>query len=75
MMRRMDMNLYLVRLAGRETGESQRILVRSECQDGMQEFVETLDDLMIAHPVVIAIHRLRVERPVDAATATLRTPC
>lgn len=60
------MNTYLVTLADRSTGEDQRILVQSENDDNMQEFVDSPEvrpTLRLADPVVIAIHRLRVKRP------------
>lgn len=57
------MNTYLVRLASRGTGAGQRILVRAENPDGMQEFVDTIDDLVISDPVVISVHELRTKRP------------
>ena len=60
------MNHYLVTLAGRNTGEDQRILVRSANDDNMQEFVTSeavLPTLKLSEPVVIAIHQLRVRAP------------
>lgn len=60
------MNTYLVTLADRNTGKHQRILVQSATEDGMQAFVESdevLPTLGVADPVVIAVHRLRVKRP------------
>lgn len=50
-----EMNVYLVTLVDKITGELKRILVRSECSHGMQAFVDTLDDLGIGHPVVVDI--------------------
>lgn len=65
------MNTYLVTLADRITGEDQRILVQSENDDNMQEFI--LSDavrptLKLTEPVVIAIHQLRIKRPVLKTT-------
>ena len=60
------MNTYLVTLADRNTGQDQRILVQSENDDNMQGFVESDEvrpTLLVADPVVIAIHKLRVKRP------------
>lgn len=60
------MNTYLVTLADRSTGKDQRILVQSETDENMQEFVESSEvrpTLRVADPVVIAIHRLRIKRP------------
>ncbi|QIG58319.1 hypothetical protein SEA_SKOG_167 [Gordonia phage Skog] len=53
---------YLVTLIDRETGQDQRILVRSENADGMQEFVDTLTDLEIDAPVVMGVRELAVKR-------------
>lgn len=67
------MNTYLVTLADRNTGEDQRILVQSATEDNMQEFVESdavLPTLRLAAPVVIAVHRLRVRRPVRGTILT-----
>jgi hypothetical protein len=60
------MNTYLVTLADRNTGKDQRILVQSEDDVKMQEFVESDEvrpALLVADPVVIAIHQLRIKRP------------
>lgn len=60
------MNTYLVTLADRNTGEDQRILVQSENDENMQEFVDSdtvRPTLKLAEPVVIAIHQLRIKRP------------
>lgn len=60
------MNTYLVTLADRSTGKDQRILVQSETDENMQEFVESSEvrpTLRVADPVVISIHRLRIKRP------------
>lgn len=60
------MNQYLVTLADRNTGEDQRIIVRSADDDGMQEFVTSdavLPSLRLTEPVVIAIHQLHIKRP------------
>lgn len=60
------MNTYLVTLADRNTGRDQRILVQSDNDEGMQDFVESepvLSTLLLKNPVVIAIHQLRVSRP------------
>lgn len=68
------LNTYLVTLADRNTGEDQRILVQSSNSDNMQEFVESdsvLPSLKISHPVVIAVHQLRVNRPHRTTLATL----
>jgi hypothetical protein len=65
------MNTYLVTLADRNTGQDQRILVQSKNSDGMQEFVDSekvLTTLNIINPVVIAIHQLRIKRPVLKVT-------
>jgi hypothetical protein len=65
------MNTYLVTLADRNTGQDQRILVQSKNSDGMQEFVDSekvLTTLNITNPVVIAIHQLRIKRPVLKVT-------
>lgn len=64
---------YLVTLADHETGKEQRILVRSACPDGMQEFVERPDltpALDIQHPVVLAIKELNIKRPLPRTTLT-----
>lgn len=60
------MNTYLVTLADRSTGKDQRILVQSADSNNMQEFVESdavRPTLSVNDPVVIAVHRLRVNRP------------
>jgi hypothetical protein len=60
------MNTYLVTLADRSTGKDQRILVQSADSNNMQEFVESdavRPTLSLNDPVVIAVHRLRVNRP------------
>lgn len=60
------MNTYLVSLADRNTGKDQRILVQSEDDNGMQEFVESdavRPTLALTDPVVVAINQLRVKRP------------
>lgn len=60
------MNTYLVTLADRSTGKDQRILVQSVDSNNMQEFVESdavRPTLSVNDPVVIAVHRLRVNRP------------
>ena len=65
------MNTYLVTLADRNTGQDQRILVQSANSDGMQEFVDSekvLTTLNIADPIVVAIHQLRIKRPVLKVT-------
>ena len=62
---------YLVHLADRDTGQDQRILVRSATSDGMQEFVSRADltpPLQIAHPVVIGIRELAINRPLPRTT-------
>ncbi|QDF18590.1 hypothetical protein SEA_PUPPER_104 [Gordonia phage Pupper] len=53
---------YLVTLIDRETGQDQRILVRSENADGMQEFVNSLPDLELDHPVVMGVRQLALKR-------------
>jgi hypothetical protein len=61
------MNTYLVTLADRSTGKQQRILVQSRTDEGMEEFIrspEVLPTLELDDPVVIAIHQLRVKRPI-----------
>ena len=61
------MNTYLVTLADRNTGKQQRILVQSRTEDGMQEFIESpgvIGTLSLESPTVIAVHRLRVRRPI-----------
>ena len=61
------MNTYLVMLADRSTGKHQRILVQSRTDEGMQEFIRSeavLPTLGVDDPVVVAIHLLRVRRPV-----------
>ena len=65
------MNTYLVTLADRKTGKDQRILVQSEDDAKMQEFVESDEvrpTLIITEPVVIAIHQLRIKRPLPKTT-------
>lgn len=60
------MHTYLVTLADRNTGQDQRILVQSTNSDDMQEFVESEEvrpTLLLADPVVIAVHQLRIKRP------------
>lgn len=60
------MNTYLVTLADRSTGEDQRILVQSETDNDMQDFIDSdkvRPTLKIGEPVVIAIHQLRIKRP------------
>jgi len=64
---------YLVSLADRDTGKDQRILVRAENPDGMQEFVERPDldpPLTISNPVVIAIKELNIKRPLPRTNLT-----
>ena len=65
------MNTYLVTLADRETGEDQRILVRSRNDNDMQEFVdsdEVRKTLLLENPVVIAVHQLRIKRQLPKTT-------
>lgn len=65
------MNTYLVTLADRKTGKDQRILVQSEDDTKMQEFVESdkvRPTLLVDDPVVIAIHQLRIKRPLPKTT-------
>lgn len=65
------MNVYLVTLADRHTGQDQRVLVQSPNSDNMQEFIESdevLSSLELEHPVVIAIHQLRIKRPIRNTT-------
>jgi DNA-directed RNA polymerase beta' subunit len=65
------MHTYLVRLADRlDEKASQRILVIKNNPEGMQEFVDTLTDLEIAHPVVVNIHKLAIRRPVRTVLHT-----
>ena len=67
---------YLVTLADRVTGKDQRIIVQSECADGMQEFVERADltpPLEIKNPVVIGIRELSVKRPLPRTTLSTFT--
>lgn len=62
---------YLVHLADRDTGQDQRILVRSATSEGMQEFVSRTDlnpPLQIANPVVIGIRELAINRPLPRTT-------
>jgi hypothetical protein len=59
----MTMHTYLVQLADRQTGKDQRILVLANSPDNMQEFVSTLPDLKVENPIVIAIHKLAIKRP------------
>ena len=62
---------YLVHLADRDTGQDQRILVRSDTSEGMQEFVLRADlhpALEIANPVVIAVRELAINRPLPRTT-------
>lgn len=59
---------FMVVLVDRESGKDQRILVQSECPDGMQEFVDSLTDLTIENPVVIGITRLPIKRPLPKTT-------
>lgn len=64
---------YLVHLADRDTGQDQRILVRSDTSEGMQEFVLQADlqpPLEIANPVVIGIRELAINRPLPRTTLT-----
>lgn len=61
-------NVYLVTLFDRESGKDQRIVVQSECPDGMQEFVDSLTDLAIENPVVVRILKLPVKRPIPKTT-------
>lgn len=68
---RTGMNTYLVTLADRNTGKHQRILVQSETENGMQEFVDSDEVslvLEIGSPVVIAVHRLHIKRPAPRTT-------
>lgn len=70
------MNTYLVTLADRNTGKHQRILVQSTTDEGMQDFVESPEvgpTLEVGDPVVIAVHRLRVNRPVRGTVLTSLT--
>lgn len=65
------MNTYLVTLADRITGEDQRILVQSADSNNMQEFVDSdrvKPALRITEPVVIAVHHLRIKRPLLRTT-------
>ena len=59
---------YMVVLVDRESGKDQRILVQSECPDGMQEFVNGLTDLVIENPVVVGIKELPIKRPLPKTT-------
>jgi hypothetical protein len=70
------MNTYLVTLADRGTGQHQRILVQSATDDGMQEFVDSPEvrgTLTVDDPAVIAVHQLRVKRPVRGTNLTSLT--
>jgi hypothetical protein len=70
------MNTYLVTLADRSTGKHQRILVQSTTDVGMQEFVDSPEvrgTLTVDDPTVIAVHRLRVKRPVRGTNLTSLT--
>ena len=70
------MNTYLVTLADRETGKDQRILVRSWNDDNMQKFVdsdEVRSTLLLENPVVIAVHQLRIKRPLPKTTMSSLT--
>lgn len=49
------MKNYLVTIIDRATGAMDRIVVQSECPCGMQEYVNTLNDLKISQPMVVAI--------------------
>jgi hypothetical protein len=49
------MKSYLVTLVDQETGDLQRIVVQSDCSHNMQEFVDGLVDLKLAHPIVVDI--------------------
>jgi hypothetical protein len=62
---------FLVTLADHATGKDQRILVRCEHSEGMQEFVQRKDldpPLEISDPVVIGIKELRTKRPLPRTT-------
>jgi hypothetical protein len=70
------MNTYLVTLADRNTGKHQRILVQSTTDEGMQDFVdsdEVKPTLTIDDALIIAVHRLRVKRPVRGTVLTSLT--
>lgn len=62
------MYTYMVTLIDKETGKDQRILVRSTCSDGMQEFVDSLDDLKLDSPVVVDVRQLANKRPLPRTT-------
>lgn len=49
---------YRVDLIDRHSGHFHRIVVRAQCTDGMQEFVDTLPGLPLDYPVVVDIARL-----------------
>ena len=74
-------NTYMVRLADLDTHEEQRILVRSACEDGMQEFVDSIKDhpswpqLTLATPRVVpgGIRKLEIRH--RAPRTTLASFC
>ena len=69
------MNTFLVTLCSRETGQDQRILVRTDDPTDMQEWIDAnLDTLQppltISSPVVLAVRELRIKRPPLHTTMT-----
>lgn len=64
----MSVNTYLVTLRDRETGEQQMIEVLSPCPHGMQEFVDGLDDLKLAHPEVVKVEE-RLTSPTTCSSS------
>ena len=70
------MKTYLITLVSRDTGKYQRILVRTDNPDDMQEWLDANFDtlqppLSITHPVVLGIRELQIRRPVRTVMTTL----
>lgn len=62
------MDTYMVTLADRETGQDQRILVRTNNPDNMQEWIDAKSGdfqppLKFASPRVIGVRKLPMKRP------------
>lgn len=62
------MDTFMVTLADRDAlakGQlvNQRILVRAQTSDNMQQFVDGLTDLQISNPVVTGVRKLAISHP------------
>lgn len=69
------MNTFLVTLCDRDTGQDQRILVRTDDPTNMQEWIDASLDtlqppLILSSPVVLSVRELKIKRPPRHTTMT-----